>query len=61
MNTRIAIAAAALAIALVSGLQFAPAIAESLTTAEGNQAAAMTAAQKTRCIMPPALRTSCNF
>jgi hypothetical protein len=65
MNTRIAFAAAALAIALVSGIQFAPAIAESLTqvttdVATVDHAAPMTAAQKTRCMMPAAHWKGCG-
>ena len=55
MNTKIAFAAVALSITLVCGFQFAPAIADSLTTAatiDSNHAAPMTASQKTRCTMP---------
>ena len=62
MTTRITIAAA-LTIAFVSSLQFAPVIAESLNSAAAigaDHAAPMTASQKTRCIMPAAHWKGCG-
>ena len=65
MNTKTAtFATVALTAALVSGfVQFAPAIAQStvaVVAANSQVAAPMTAAQKTRCIMPAAQQKYCG-
>jgi hypothetical protein len=61
-------AAIALTIGIVVGsVQFAPSIAHAITqlatldSQDNDAIASMSASRKVRCIMPPALRSYCNF
>ena len=69
MNSKIeTFAAIALTFGLMAGsVQLAPSIAQTITQlaslegASDQDIGAMSASRKVRCMMPPALRTYCNF